>query len=229
MKIGLIGAMTVEVEALKEKTENKRISVISGVEYVEGTLCGKDVVLAVAGVGKVNAGICAQTMILRYAPALLLHTGVAGTLTSALSVTDVAIGERAVQHDMDTSALGDPVGLISGINKIYFEADEKAAALFLAIAKEDGINALCGTVASGDQFICDKTVKDRIVQNFGAIACEMEGGAVAHAAYLNGTPFIILRAISDSADGSSHMDYQTFLPLAANRSYRMVKKFLARY
>jgi len=168
-------------------------------------------------------------MILRYHPALLIHTGVAGTLTAALSVTDVAVGTSAVQHDMDTSPLGDPLGLISGINKIYFEADKKAADLFLAIAREDGINAIGGRIASGDQFIASAEQKARIVKNFDAIACEMEGGAVAHAAYLNGTPFIILRAISDSADGSSHMDYPTFLPLAAAQSYKLVKKFLARY
>lgn len=227
--IGILGAMDIELEALLSDMENKKEERVSDFSFFTGTLAGRAVVIAKCGIGKVAAGICAQTMILRYAPTLLLHTGVAGTLTTALSVTDVAIGEKAVQHDMDTSPLGDPVGLISGINKIYFEADERAAALFESIAKEDGINALRGTVASGDQFICDKGTKDRIVQNFGAIACEMEGGAVAHAAYLNGTPFIILRAISDSADGSSHMDYPTFLPLAAAQSYKMVKKFIERY
>ena len=227
--IGILGAMDIELEALLSDMENKREEKISGFSFFTGTLCGREVVIAKCGIGKVAAGICAQTMILRFAPTLLVHTGVAGTLTSTLSVTDVAIGEKAVQHDMDTSPLGDPVGLISGINKIYFEADARAAALFLAIAKEDGVNAACGTIASGDQFITSAEAKDRIVENFGAIACEMEGGAVAHAAYLNGTPFIILRAISDSADGSSHMDYPTFLPLAAAQSYKMMKKFLSRY
>lgn len=227
--IGILGAMDIELEALLHDMENETSESVSGFVFHRGRLYGREAVIAKCGIGKVAAGICAQTMILRYAPALLVHTGVAGTLTDALSVTDVAIGEKAVQHDMDTSPLGDPVGLISGINKIYFEADGKAAALFESIAKEDGIRALRGTVASGDQFICDRAVKERIVKNFGAIACEMEGGAVAHAAYLNGTPFIILRAISDSADGSSHMDYPTFLPLAAAQSYRMMKKFIERY
>ncbi len=227
--IGILGAMDIELEALLHDMENEKTQTVSGFVFHAGKLYGREVVIAKCGIGKVAAGICAQTMILRYAPTLLVHTGVAGTLTDALSVTDVAIGERAVQHDMDTSALGDPVGLISGINKIYFDADEKAAALFESIAKENEIRALRGTVASGDQFISDRAVKERIVKNFGAIACEMEGGAVAHAAHLNGTPFIILRAISDSADGSSHMDYPTFLPLAAAQSYKMMKKFIERY
>ena len=227
--IGILGAMDMELQALLNDMEEKETEAISGFLFHKGKIAGRTVVIAKCGIGKVAAGICAQTMILRYAPSLLLHTGVAGTLTAALSVTDVAIGTKAVQHDMDTSPLGDPVGLISGINKIYFEADKKAAELLLSIAKEDGIRALGGTIASGDQFICDAGMKERIVKNFDAIACEMEGGAVAHAAYLNATPFVILRAISDSADGASHMDYLTFLPIAAERSYKMVKKFLERY
>jgi adenosylhomocysteine nucleosidase len=227
--IGILGAMDIELAALLADMEEKESEKISGFEFFKGKIAGRAVVIAKCGIGKVAAAVCAQTMILRYAPSLLLHTGVAGTLTTALSVTDVAIGTSAVQHDMDTSALGDPVGLISGINKIYFEADAEAAALFLSIANESGIHAVSGTIASGDQFISGVTKKRRIVKNFKAIACEMEGGAVAHAAYLNNTPFIILRAISDNADGLSHMDYPTFLPLAAARSYQMVKKFLARY
>ena len=227
--IGILGAMDVELEALLSDLEEKKEEKISGFIFYTGKIESREVVIAKCGIGKVAAGICAQTMILRFAPSLLLHTGVAGTLTTALSVTDVAIGTEALQHDMDTSPLGDPVGLISGINKIYFEADKRAAELFLSIAKENGIHALCGRIASGDQFIASAEEKKRIIDSFGAIACEMEGGAVAHAAYLNGTPFIILRAISDSADGSSHMDYPTFLPLAARRSYNMVKQFLKRY
>ena len=227
--IGILGAMDIELEALLSDMEGKEEEQISGFTFYTGILAGKAVVIAKCGIGKVAAALCAQAMILRHHPSLLIHTGVAGSLTTALSVTDIAVGTSAVQHDMDTSALGDPLGLISGINKIYFEADEAAAALFLKIASEAGIHAVGGAIASGDQFISSVTKKRRIVKNFKAIACEMEGGAVAHAAYLNQTPFIILRAISDSADGSSHMDYPTFLPLAAERSYQMVKKFLENY
>jgi adenosylhomocysteine nucleosidase len=227
--IGILGAMDIELEALLADMKEKESEQISGFTFFKGNIENREVVIAKCGIGKVAAALCAQAMILRYQPSLLLHTGVAGTLTTALSVTDVAVGTSAVQHDMDTSPLGDPVGLISGINKIYFEADKKAADLFLAIAKESGVNAIGGTIASGDQFIASAEQKARIVKNFDAIACEMEGGAVAHAAYLAKTPFVILRAISDSADGSSHMDYPTFLPIAANRSYAMVKEFLKRY
>lgn len=227
--IGILGAMDIELEALLSDMKEKESEQISGFTFFKGKIENREVVIAKCSVGKVAAALCTQAMILRYHPSLLLNTGVAGTLTTALSVTDVAVGTSAVQHDMDTSPLGDPVGLISGINKIYFEADKKAADLFLKIAKESGVNAIGGTIASGDQFIASAEQKARIVKNFDAIACEMEGGAVAHAAYLAKTPFIILRAISDSADGSSHMDYPTFLPIAAARSYAMVKAFLERY
>ena len=227
--IGILGAMDIELEALLSDMKEKESEQISGFTFFKGKIENREVVIAKCGIGKVAAALCAQAMILRYHPSLLLNTGVAGTLTTALSVTDVAVGTSAVQHDMDTSPLGDPIGLISGINKIYFEADKKAADLFLKIAKESGVNAIGGTIASGDQFIASAEQKARIVKNFDAIACEMEGGAVAQAAYLAKTPFIILRAISDSADGSSHMDYPTFLPIAAARSYTMVKAFLERY
>lgn len=227
--IGIIAAMDIELAALLGDLSEPKSEQIGAFTFHTGSIAGRAVVLCKCGIGKVAAAVCAQTMILTYHPSLLLHTGVAGTLTDKLSVTDVAVATEALQHDMDTSPLGDPVGLISGINKIYFEADAAASALLLSVAKEEGARALAGRIASGDQFIASTEQKARIVSTFGAIACEMEGGAVAHAAYLSGTPFAILRAISDSADSASHMDYPTFLSLAAERSYKIVKKFLERY
>ncbi len=227
--IGILAAMDIELAALVRDLSEAKSEQIGAFTFHTGKIGGRAVVLCKCGIGKVAAAVCAQTMVLTYRPSLLLHTGVAGTLTDKLSVTDVAVATEALQHDMDTSALGDPVGLISGINKIYFKADDAASALLLTVAKEEGARALGGRIASGDQFIASAEQKARIVNAFGAIACEMEGGAVAHAAYLSGTPFAILRAISDSADSASHMDYPTFLSLAAERSYKIVKKFLERY
>ena len=116
--IGIIGAMGVEVLALAELLENKKCEKISGIEYMSGTIYGKDVVLAVCGIGKVFAAICAQTMILKYNPDVIINTGVAGTLSDELSIGDIAIADSVVQHDMDTSPLGDPVGMLSDINII---------------------------------------------------------------------------------------------------------------
>ena len=128
--VGIIGAMHIEVETIKSLMENKTAETISGVEYVRGTLHGREIVTAVCGIGKVAAAMCAQTMILKYAPDCIINTGVGGSLSTKLAIGDIAVAESLVQHDMDTSALGDPVGLVSGINKVYFDADEKAVSTF---------------------------------------------------------------------------------------------------
>ena len=151
--IGIIGAMQAETEALVAAITEPQMACISGITYVSGRLFGHDVVVATCGIGKVYAAICAQTMILRYAPALLINTGVAGTLSSELGIGDVAVATELVQHDMDTSPIGDPVGLVSGINKIYFEADADTADELMVVMQKKGIHAVRGRIASGDQFV----------------------------------------------------------------------------
>ena len=224
--IGIIAAMNVEMESLRSHIENPVCETIGGVAYVSGRLEGRDVVTAVCGVGKVFAALCAQAMILRYQPEYIINTGVAGTLTGQLSVGDVAISSGVVQHDMDTSPLGDPPGLLSGIDKIVLPADEALAGRLAVCAQRLGINTASGVIASGDQFGASAERKAFIVRQFGAIACEMEGAAVGQACYLSGVPFCVLRAISDSADGSSHMDYPAFTRLAAEQSVRLLLAFL---
>ena len=194
--IGIIAAMNVEMESLRSHIENPVTETVGGVAYVSGQLEGQEVVTAVCGVGKVFAALCAQAMILRYRPECIINTGVAGTLTDRLSVGDIAVSTGVVQHDMDTSPIGDPLGLISGINKVVLPADEALAKKLTACASALGIKTLPGSAAR----------KAFIVGQFDAIACEMEGAAVGQACYVNGVPFCVLRAISDSADGSSHMD-----------------------
>jgi adenosylhomocysteine nucleosidase len=216
--IGIIGAMSAEVEALKAKIENTKTERISGAEFVSGRLSGKDVVVAQCGIGKVFAAICAQTMILRYGATTLINTGVAGTLSDKIGILDFAISSGVVQHDMDTTAIGDAPGLISGINKVHFDTDSRAAEIVLAAAERLGIKARGGIVASGDKFVAQSADKDRIVADFSADVCEMEGAAVAHTAFVNGTAFLVVRAISDSADGGANMDYMEFLPIAAKNS-----------
>lgn len=216
--IGIIGAMDPEVGALISMLDGHAEETVSGITFHTGLLEGKRVAVAKCGIGKVFAAICAQTMILKYSPSLLVNTGVGGALASGLTTGDIVIAEKLVQHDMDTSAIGDPKGLVSGINVIYFDTDPRAAKLLLAAAEELGLSAVLGTVATGDKFIASAGDKERIVSDFAASACEMEGGAVAHTAYVNGTPCAVIRAISDSADGEATMDYPTFLPLAAKNS-----------
>ena len=224
--IGIIAAMDVEMKSLRSYMENTETEVISGIRFVRGTLEGKDVVTAVCGIGKVFAALCAQTMILHYHPQCIINTGVAGTLTDALTIGSIAVSSAVVQHDMDTSALGDPVGLISGINKVVLPADGALAAKLSACAASLGIKTATGVIASGDQFVASAERKAFIVEHFKAIACEMEGAAVGQVCYVNKIPFCVLRAISDSADGSSHMDYPTFVQMAAEQSVALLRRFM---
>ena len=224
--IGIICAMKIEADAIRASLANTKNETVSGVEFTTGTLHGKEIVIAVCGIGKVFAAICTEAMILRFNPELIINSGVAGTLTDKLSIGDIAIAKDLVQHDMDTSPLGDPVGLISGINKIHFEADEKAVAAFESAVKEVGANSVVGTIASGDQFMSATEKKNVIRDRFGAIACEMEGAAIAHVAYVNNVPFAVLRAISDSASGDAQMEYPKFVAMAAARSHAIIDTFV---
>ena len=223
---GIIAAMDVEMKSLRSYMENTETEVISGIRFVRGTLEGKDVVTAVCGIGKVFAALCAQTMILHYQPQCIINTGVAGTLTDALTIGSIAVSSAVVQHDMDTSPLGDPVGLISGINKVELPADRLLTGQLSACAKVMGIKTATGVIASGDQFVASAERKAFIVEHFKAIACEMEGAAVGQVCYVNKIPFCVLRAISDSADGSSHMDYPTFVQMAAEQSVALLRRFM---
>ncbi len=224
--IGIIGAMRIEVEALWAAMTDKKRDDISGIEFVSGKLYGVDAVVAQCGIGKVFAATCAQTMILRYGADTVINTGVAGTLTSELSVGDIAVSSACVQHDMDTSPLGDPVGLISGINIIEIPADLELCSAVCKAADTLGINCLAGVIASGDCFVSSRDKKKYITDTFGALACEMEGAAIAHVCYINKVKFVVIRAISDSADGSAEMDYGEFAKLAAARSASVVRLLL---
>ena len=227
--IGIIGAMPAEVEELISKLNSPARERVSGIDFYTGELFGKRVAVAKCGVGKVFAAICAEAMILRYSPSLIVNSGVGGALSTSLVPTDTVIATNACQHDMDTSPLGDPKGLISGINKIYFEADSRAVEILTEAACELNIKALVGTVASGDRFVADRGEKARIAGDFGAVACEMEGAAVAHTAFVNETPFALIRAISDSANGDAAMDYSEFLPVAAKISSSLTLALIKAY
>lgn len=227
--IGIIGAMEVEIEGIRSMMTDKTEKTVSGVRYVSGKLGGCEIVTAVCGIGKVFAAICAQTMILEYKPEAIINTGVAGSLSATLNVCDIAVADKVVQHDMDTSPLGDPKGLVSGINVIYFEADKKVCDMLTEAVKAHGINTVSGTIASGDQFIASKDVKERIVSDFGAIACEMEGAAIGHVCYVNKVPFSVLRAISDKADGVADIDYPSFCKMAADNYIKVICTFCEKY
>ena len=227
--IGIIGAMQIEMDGIKALMENSITINMSGIEFVQGEISGKSVVTAVCGIGKVFSAVCAQTMILGFKPDVIINTGVAGTLTNELSIGDVAVADKVVQHDIDTTALGDEPGLISGLNMVYIPTDQKISDILLESVRELGLNCRLGTIATGDCFINDNDKKQSIIDKFSAVACEMEGGAIAQACYINNVPFSILRAISDGGDENSHLDYQTFLKKAAETSIEVIKRFIVRW
>lgn len=227
--IGIIGAMQVEVEHIKAVMTDVETETISGIEFCRGKISGKDAVVAKCGIGKVFASVCAEAMILRYNPDVVVNIGVAGTLTDELNTTDIAVARSVVHHDLDTSPLGDPAGLISGINIINIECDENVSSLLEKCVKSLGINCKTGVIASGDQFVCTTERKNFIRGTFNAIACEMEGASIGHVCFINGTKFGVLRAISDVADEKSHMDYDKFVPLAAKNSFEVIKRFIEEY
>lgn len=224
--IGIIGAMGVEIKALDQMLQNRESETISGIEYLRGTIHGKDVVLAVCGIGKVFAAVCAQTMILKYAPDVIINTGVAGTLTDCLSIGDIALSEDVVQHDMDSTSLGHPAGLISGINMVKIPADTQTLKAIAGCIEGLGINYRIGTIASGDKFLASQEIKQKIVNTFGAIAGEMEGGAIGHVCYINGVKFCVLRAISDRADELGPENCVEFLEQAAQNAVNVIDVFL---
>jgi len=229
MDIGIIGALSDEVEAIISMLEKRKTELVSGMEFHTGRLFSKEVVVCRCGVGKVFAAIATEAMILKYSPRLVVNSGVGGALDKRLKPCDVVFADRLVQHDMDTSPLGDPKGLISGINKVYFDTDSRAREVLSSAAEKLGVNYLVGTVASGDRVIAEKKDKDTIVSLFSAVACEMEGAAVAHTAFVNNTAFAVIRAISDSADGVASMDYPTFLPIATKTSTALTLALIENY
>lgn len=227
-KLGIIGAMTVEVETLKEHMIDKTITIRAGMEFCEGKLAGLDAVVVQCGVGKVNAALCVQILCDCFGVTHVVNTGVAGSLCTDLDIGDLVISKEAVYHDFDCSVINDAyrVGQVPGLPVWSFPADKVLMELAMHAAEmvNPGHNRF-GTVASGDQFVCNKTVKEQIIANTGAVCTEMEGAAIAHAAWRNQVPFVILRAISDKADDSAEMDYPSFEAIAAERCAAVTECF----
>ena len=228
-KLGIIGAMQVEVETLLGCMGEKEAREIAGSVFYEGILEGLPVVVVQCGVGKVNAAICAQILCSCYGVTHLVNTGIAGSLCAELDIADLVISRDAIHHDFDLRFWGRPIGQVPGMDVIAFPADEKLmAAAYAAAEAENAGHTKIGRIASGDQFICSKEQKDTIIANTGAICAEMEGASIAHTAYRNGIPFVIIRAISDKADDSAEMDYPTFEKLAAHRCAAVTREFAHR-
>lgn len=222
--IGIIGAMDEEVIRIKEKLSDVTIKNIASMDFYEGKLQDLDVVVVRSGIGKVNAGICAQILVNVYKVSAIINTGIAGSLNADINIGDIVLSKDALQHDVEATAFGYELGVIPRMETSTFEADSE----LIRIAEEachevlDGITVFTGRVLSGDQFISDKNKKEWLVDKFKGYCTEMEGAAIAQAAYLNNIPFLIVRAISDKADDSAHMDYPAFEAMAIDNSVKLL-------
>ena len=230
MIIGIIGAMEEEVAVLKQAMEIEETVTYASMDFCKGKLCGKDVVIVRSGIGKVNAGICAQVLVDKFNVEVLINTGIAGSLDAAIDIGDMVISTDLVEHDMDASIFGDPIGQVPRMDTFSFPADASLVEKALAANAEANpdIKTFTGRIVSGDQFVSSSEVKDRLVNLFQAKCTEMEGAAIAHAAYLNKVSCVIIRAISDKADNSATMDYPTFEKKAIEHSVRLVQNLLPR-
>ena len=223
--IGIIGALSAEVEGLKNLLTERRNRKICGITFSRGKLYGTDVVIAQSGIGKVMASACAAVMISHFKPALMINTGVAGGIDPELRIGDILVSSGAVQHDFDLSPIdGTPKGWNPELETVVVKADKRAADILLQAASEEGLQAKTGIIASGDCFVADNEKKEDLASVFGAAACEMEGAAIAAVSAVNHVPFVILRAISDGADNDALMDFPAFCRLAADNSIKVMKR-----
>lgn len=222
--LGIIGAMDVEVIKIKEQLENVTVTEKAGMEFYSGRWHGKDVTVVRSGVGKVNAGICAQILVDLFHADVIINTGIAGSLKSEINIGDVVLSADALQHDMDARGFGYAPGVIPQMKESDFIADKRLIDLAEKCCREvcPDINSFTGRIVSGDQFISDKEKKNQLANDFHGFCTEMEGAAIAQAAYLNHIPFLIIRAISDKADDSATMDYPAFEAMAVENSVRLL-------
>lgn len=219
MKLGIIGAMDVEVATIRDRMEEAYTFERAHMQFCEGVLHGLPAVVVRCGVGKVNAAACAQILVDCYEVSHVINTGVAGSLDNRIEIGDVVVSTDVVHHDMDATGLGYALGEIPQLNVDTFEADEtlRQAAIKACGVVVPGISVFEGRVASGDQFVSDYARKQSIREHFDAMCCEMEGASIAQVCWLNNVPFVVVRVISDKADGSKKVLYPIFEKRSAER------------
>ena len=229
--LGIIGAMDEEVAKLKEHMSDVEVITKASMDFYKGKLNGKDVVVVRSGIGKVNAAICTQILVDDFKITAVINTGIAGSLRNEINIGDIVLSTDALEHDVEATAFGYPIGQIPRMDTLAFEADKNLIALAETCCTKvnPDIKTFVGRVVSGDQFIASKEKKEWLVENFAGFCTEMEGASIAHCAYLNNIPFLVIRAISDKADDSAQMDYPTFEALAIERSVKLMLEMVVNY
>ena len=226
--IGIIGAMEEEVDRLKNQMQDVQTASIASMDFYEGNLYGVPLVVVRSGIGKVNAALCTQILIDRYKIDLVINTGIAGSLRNEIDIADIVLSTDALQHDVDARGFGYEMGVIPRMKQSIFKADMDLVNLAKKICKEvlPEIGVHTGRVLSGDQFISDNKKKEWLIKTFDGYCTEMEGAAIAQAAYLNNIPFLIIRAISDKADHSAEMAYSEFEALAIDNTVKLLRELI---
>lgn len=224
--IGIICAMQDEIASLKKHMKNITEEKYNDQVFYVGKIKKEDVVLSVCGVGKTFSTICTQTMIFKYMPDEIINLGVAGGIDKKINILDTVIATKVCQHDFDTSALGDPVGTFTSINRMYFNCSRKMVDKIVAAAEKTGLKSLKGIVASGDQFIASEEKKEYLRKTFKASACDMEAGAIGMTCYLAKVPFAVIRSISDGGNDDAKMDFPVFLKKAVKNGTCILLSYL---
>lgn len=230
--IGIICAMQIEADGIIALANETKTETTAGMKFVSGKLHGKDVVIVVCGVGKVNASMCTYALISRYNPDVIINSGVAGALSPKVSIGDIVVATKSVEHDMNTTALGDKQGEVSfpSGTVMYFECDKRASDLLYNVCKNiPETRVEQGVIASGDIFISKRESRIKLNERFDALACEMEGAAIGHVCYCCNVPYGIIRAISDDLDENKGMDFVKFCELASKKTVSAVSGFVEAY
>ena len=227
--IGIIGAMEDEVAQLKKSMEIEETTEVASLSFCRGKLSGREIVVVRSGIGKVNAAICTQILVDQFHVDVIINTGIAGSLDAEIDIGDIVISTDAVEHDMDASIFGDPIGQIPQMDTFSFPADESLVKLAKEVNEKANpdVHTWIGRVVSGDQFVSSGEKKEQLIRVFDAKCTEMEGAAIAHAAYLNKISCVIIRAISDKADNSAVVDYPAFEAAAIRHCVRLIEALVS--
>ncbi|WP_338470330.1 5'-methylthioadenosine/adenosylhomocysteine nucleosidase [Niallia sp. XMNu-256] len=228
MNIGIIGAMDAEILHYRNSMKLVSQEEKAGITFYTGTLNGFSVVICKCGVGKVNASVCTQILIDQFSVSHVIFTGVAGALAPDLHIGDIVVSSEAMHHDMDATALGFEVGKIPYSEHHIFQADPHLQNLALTVSGEviSEQKVRSGRILSGDQFIASREKVNELYQNLSGSCAEMEGAAVAQVCDMNKVPFVIIRSMSDEADGSAKVNFLEFTEKAAFHSYKIVDGML---
>lgn len=228
--IGIIGAMDKEVDDLKNLMKDVSVEMHAGMDFWVGNLSGHELVLVRSGIGKVNAAVAAEALAAYYDVRAIINTGIAGSLDAKIDIGDIVLATDAMEHDMDVAGLGYEKGIVPDQETSVYPADADLRKLAKECCEKvnTDIKVFEGRVVSGDQFIADKATKEAIVSTVGGMCTEMEGAAIAHAAWLNKIPYLIIRSISDKADDSASVDYPTLQKIAIEHEVKLIVELMSK-